>query len=73
MKKTLWQLVLIYASSALFLAFLSAVYGFAVPALVSANDTLLCIAGGVLAVGIVPLAGAFWLASIVSRWRKIKP
>lgn len=72
MKKNSRNLAVVYASSAFFLAFLSAVYGFAVPALVSADDTLLCIAGGVLAVAVGPLAGAFWLADIISRWRKIK-
>ena len=71
MKKNSRKLAVAYASSAFFLAFLSAVYGFAVPALVSADDTLLCIAGGVLAVAGGPLA-AFWLADIISRWRKIK-
>ena len=41
MKKNSRKLAVAYTSSALFLAFLSAVYGFAVPALVSADDTLL--------------------------------
>lgn len=72
MKKSHLKLAKTYTSSLLFLAFLSAIYGFAVPALVSARDTFLCIAGGVLAVGVAPLAGAFWLAKLVTQWRKIK-
>lgn len=65
------KMVKLYASSILFLSFLASVYGFAVPALVSAPDTLLCLAGGALAAGIAPAAGALWGARIVNLWRKL--
>ncbi len=61
----------LYASSILLLSFLASVYGFAVPALVSAPDTFLCLAGVALAIGFAPVAGAFWGAHIVKLWRKL--
>ena len=71
MMKNVRSIAVLYANSVLFLSFMAGVYGFAVPALVSAPDTLLCLAGGVLAAGIAPAAGAFWGASIVNLWRKL--
>ena len=71
MKKTVKGIALLYANSVLFLSFIAGDYGFAVPALVSAPDTLLCLAGGALAAGIAPAAGALWGARIVKLWRKL--
>ena len=61
----------LYACAAFLFAFLAGLYGFAAPALVSAGDTLLCILGGVLAVGVGPAAGVFGLACIAKLWRKV--
>ena len=70
-KKTIAGTVRLYACIVLLLAFLAGVYGFAAPALVSAEDTLLCILGGVLAVGVGPAVCALGIAHAAKLWKEV--